>query len=129
MSDIIINSPIYFKLSFLEIDENLPSLKIELHLINDGLKGKYDLKINFWILVKNWEIFYNCEILELIDLDNIVRLKIITEYGKKILEINPTFKSNMIKMECNVKAYITNDELESILKKFKEYSQSILPLE
>ena len=98
-------------------------------MINDGLKGKYDLKINFWILVKNWEIFYNCEILELIDLDNIVRLKIITEYGKKILEINPTFKSNMIKMECNVKAYITNDELESILKKFKEYSQSILPLE
>ena len=76
MADIEIKKPISFELSIIDVDENLPSLKIFIRLEDETLKGKFKSEINFWLESKNWDSFvYNSEHI-LIDMNGVSRIKI-----------------------------------------------------
>ncbi len=123
MDDIEIKKPIYFKLSIIDIDEKLPSLKICIQLEEEVLKGKFKSEINFWLECKNWDSFtFNTEC-GLIDMNGISRIRIMQNSDSNTSEllIDTSFNSSGKIHSIISKIDLTADDLSLFLNQFKNY--------
>ena len=123
MADIEIKKPISFELSIIDVDENLPSLKIFIRLEDETLKGKFKSEINFWLESKNWDSFvYNSEHI-LIDMNGVSRIKIEQndDFNTYELLIDSSINSRGKIHSIISKIDLTADDLSLFLNQFKNY--------
>jgi hypothetical protein len=111
-------SSIQFSLEIVEIDEIVPSYKIECKVFGEELKIKCKIEFSFWILKSGWGAFEND--LKIVDLDEITRLSVYTFEKTNFIEINAFQKVLSTNFNFKVKTIICNEEIELLKQKFRE---------
>ena len=121
MSDILITNPIYFTVDVIENDDKLPSLKLTCRIKNEGLKGDFDIRFNFWVSCSDWDLFATGKSRELSDLSNFSRIEIISDNSDLYFVINPVFSTFNVSLNSELKIKISENDLNCILNQFLNY--------
>ncbi|WP_320053523.1 hypothetical protein [uncultured Acetobacteroides sp.] len=124
MSEIKIYDPINLELSIIEIDNLMPSFKIEMRISLSELKGESKLIVTFWVSNESWDRFIEDPYNGLVDFDETIRLLIIQgEIGDYFFEVNTSFQTITKGIYSILRVTIKEEEKNVLLDKFKSITK------
>jgi hypothetical protein len=124
MSEIKIFDPVNLELSIIEIDDQIPSFKIEIQIFLSELKGESKLRFTFWVSNESWDRFIKDPYEGLVDFDDTIRLLLIQgEIGYYFFEVNTSFQTITKGIYSILKFTIKEEEKNALLDKFKNITK------
>lgn len=122
MSEIKIYNPVNLEIAIIEIDEHIPSFKIEIRILLSELKGESNLMITCWISTASWDKFLGNLYEGLVDFDGVKRFLLIQENSDGyIFEVNTSFNATTKEVHSLLRFTITEEEKIILLNKFKDF--------
>jgi len=124
MSEIKIYDPVNLELSIIEIDDRIPSFKIEIRIFLSELKGESRLIVTFWVSNESWDRFIEDPYEGLVDFDETIRLLLIQgEIGYYFFEVNTSFQTITKGIYSILRLTIKEEEKNVLLDKFKNITK------
>lgn len=124
MINITLDNPFLFNLEILEIDDKIPSFKVNCAFEVKSLKGYIKNSISYWISNQSWDSFIHgfdsSDKASLIDLSEIVRIKIYPIDNKFQIFFDNSFQGN-INAVISFDSIIEKEIAISIIQKFKDF--------
>ncbi len=112
------------ELSIIEIDNLMPSFKIEMRISLSELKGESKLIVTFWVSNESWDRFIEDPYNGLVDFDETIRLLIIQgEIGDYFFEVNTSFQTITKGIYSILRVTIKEEEKNVLLDKFKSITK------
>lgn len=119
MIDIKLQNDLRLKIDIIEYDEVLPSIKINIDIKTQSLKGGFDINFNFWSRCEDFDRFI-AEDLEFIK-DLIDNKRIC--FTNDSLVVAPIFSNPNIKFDCVVEIKIDEESKGILRNKFLDFDR------